>query len=365
MTDPAMSASAPSGVRVTPPDLTGNGEPSFRFDTARLGAEVRLRGYVSGVAGGTFLDRATGARDLGHGLDVVDFLLEPGSDAGDPTLPAAQRYHWGDLVHGAIPKRYVELPQICTRAAQEHSLEHEALIDPAGGWAGLRLWYRYREATRGRRPGSRWEQTLVFPAGTRYFLGADRVTSANDVEALILRTDLPGHVRFDRGQGVAAVYLSYVDGAGPAGPGDEGSVIPTAAFRPEAPFPPDARYHYRRLGAPGAPGRGRAAPPPRRMIRAYRVRLPGGRPGPWLAGMALAPEAVYEGWCHVRAAAAGASPYICLIQEIGGRPVRRGESFGAAYVIGWSDTLEAAAAVYDRHRGATALDVGPGGWSLR
>jgi hypothetical protein len=368
MVEPAMPPSTPAeptGLRVSPPDLAGRGEPSFRIATPHLEAEVRVRGYVSGVAGGTLLDRATGTRDLGHGLDVVDFLLEPGSDAGDPALPAGQRYHWGDLVHGAVPKRYVELPQICTRAALEHPLEHEALVDPAGRWAALRLRYRYREAARGRRPGSCWEQTLVFPAGTRYFLGADRVTSANDVEALILRTALPGHVRLDRGHGLAAVYLSYVAGAGPVGPGGEGSVIAGAAFRPEAPFPPDARYFYRRLGAPGAPGRGRAGPPPRRMIRAYQVRLPDGRPGPWLAGMTLAPDAVYEGWCHVRAAPAGARPYLCLIQEIGGRPGRRGAAFGAAYVIGWFDTLEAAAAVYDRYRGTTALDAGPGGWSLR
>jgi hypothetical protein len=283
------------------------------------------------------------------GLDVVDFLLEPGSDADDPYLAPEDRYHWGDLVHGSIPKRYVELPQICTRAARDRPLDHEVVEAPGGSWAAIRLRYRYQRATRGRRPGSLWEQTLLFLPDTRYFLSGDRITPVNDVEALILRTDLPGHLRLSGHDGWEALYLSYVDGAGEPGPDGQGSIIPAGEFRPEAPFPPEERFWYRR----------RDDAIPQRMIRAYRVRLPDGRPGPWLAGITLAPVAVYEAWCHVRPAGA---PYVCLIQEIGGRSVRAGESFGAAYAIGWFDTLDAAAAVADRYAGTTALDVSPGTW---
>src|SRR5712691_2993847 len=78
-----------------------------------LEAVVQKRGYVSGVKGGSLLDRKTGFRDAGFGLDIVDWLMEPGTDAGyryrlDPEL----RYEFNNLVHGRIPKRSVEGPQI-------------------------------------------------------------------------------------------------------------------------------------------------------------------------------------------------------------------------------------------------------------
>ena len=85
-------------------------------ETDRTSAAVQTEGYVSGVKGGSFVDKSTGARDQGFGLCIVDFLLETGHD--DDSTPPALRYHGGNLVHGHIPKRYVELPQICTQAKQ-------------------------------------------------------------------------------------------------------------------------------------------------------------------------------------------------------------------------------------------------------
>ena len=83
---------------------------SIRIDTDALQAVVRKKGYVSGIAGGTFLDRKTGARDLGHGLHIMDFLLAPGwREDGYPRDPK---------VHGDLPKHYVEGPQICTQAKE-------------------------------------------------------------------------------------------------------------------------------------------------------------------------------------------------------------------------------------------------------
>ena len=43
-----------------------------------LVAKVRKKGYVSGIAAGSFVDKKTGARDAGFGLHIMDFLLAPG-----------------------------------------------------------------------------------------------------------------------------------------------------------------------------------------------------------------------------------------------------------------------------------------------
>jgi hypothetical protein len=53
-----------------------------------------------------------------------------------------------------------------------------------------------------------------------------------------------------------------------------------------------------------------------------------------------------------------------MIQEIWGRPVRAGQSFSAAYIIGYFDSIEEMERVYDRHRGAVDLQVDREGWRL-
>jgi len=287
------------------------------IETDRLQAEVATEGYVSGVAAGTLLDKATGARDLGFGLDIVDFLLEPLPDEPGGT---SHPYTCGDAFHGNLVKRYVELPQICTQARK---LEYE--VRQGGDWVAVRQWFRYQEATYGRQAGSLWEQTIVFRDGWRHFLSADRITSVNTVDDLILRLDMPGHMKHNAGDSFDAIYLSY-----------QGE-IPASEFVDD--FPPDARNLYQRG----------AAPLPERMIRAYRVRLDG-RPGPWLAGMTLQPDIVSEAWCHQRG-------YVCFIEEIGGRQVAAGESFGAAYAVGWFDDIGAMNATYDAYKGVSRVEV--------
>src|SRR5436190_2185712 len=79
-----------------------------QIDTAALQAKIRKKGYVSGIAAGSFLDKRTGARDLGFGLHIMDFLLGPGWKDGDD-------YSRDRKVHGNLPKHYVEGPQICTQ----------------------------------------------------------------------------------------------------------------------------------------------------------------------------------------------------------------------------------------------------------
>ena len=41
-----------------------------------------------------------------------------------------------------------------------------------------------------------------------------------------------------------------------------------------------------------------------------------------------------------------------------------GESFGAAYIVGWFDSIDEMERVYDRYRGHSALTVSADGWKL-
>jgi hypothetical protein len=66
--------------------------------------------------------------------------------------------------------------------------------------------------------------------------------------------------------------------------------------------------------------------------------------------MTLNPADVYQAWCHERG-------YVCLIEELGGRPTRPGATFGACYLIGWFDDLDQMHHTYDRFRGASGLAV--------
>jgi hypothetical protein len=53
-----------------------------------------------------------------------------------------------------------------------------------------------------------------------------------------------------------------------------------------------------------------------------------------------------------------------MIQEIGGRPVKAGETFGAAYIIGFFDTIEEMDRVYDTYAGHRGLIATEKGWKL-
>src|SRR5207248_49613 len=84
----------------------------IRIRSSALEAAVRKRGYVSGVAAGSFIDRKTGFHDTGFGLDIVDWLMEPGSDtAYRDRLTGDLRYDFDNLLHGKRAKRCIEGPQ--------------------------------------------------------------------------------------------------------------------------------------------------------------------------------------------------------------------------------------------------------------
>jgi hypothetical protein len=288
-------------------------DDSIQIDTDTLQAKVRKKGYVSGIAAGTLLDRKTGAHDLGFGLHIMDFLLAPGwRDDG---------YSRDAMHHGSLPKHYVEGPQICTQAKE---LRPKIVRGP--GFVAIKLGFTFTKPGDGYKAGSTWEQTLVFLPGVRYILSGERMTSANAVEGLFYRIDMPGHIKHKGGDDFVQVYLSYLD-------------KPIAASKFQDDFAPDARYLYQR----------REGKVPERMIRAYQVKRDG-KPGPWLAGMTLDPAAVSEAWCHERG-------YVCFIEELGGRKVKAGETFGAAYIVGWFDDVAEMDKVYDRYKGKRSLVV--------
>ena len=170
----------------------------IRIDTPELAAAVCKEGYVSGVASQSFLDKKSGFRDPGFGLDIVDWIMEPGSDAAyrddlDPEL--VYRYD-GDYraYHGSRPKRSLEGPQICTKAGQL-----QPTIIRGNDFVAVRQEYTYRTAAPGKKAGSVWTQWLVFPVGKRYFVSMDRIDAVNSSEAMFLRVDMPGHLRHNQG----------------------------------------------------------------------------------------------------------------------------------------------------------------------
>ena len=302
----------PAVSRAADPVRVSETDDEIRIETDALEAAVRKKGYVTGTAAGSLFDKKTGARDPGFGLHIWDFLMSPGwRDDG---------YERDPKVHGNLPKHYVEGPQICTQARQL-----PAEIVRGDGFVAVRLRFTFTQPGKGYNAGSKWEQVMVFRPGVRYVLSAERVTSANTVDNLFYRVDMPGHIKHERGSTFEQVYLSYRD-----------KPIPAAEFF--ADFGPDEKFLYQR----------REGAVPQRMIRAYQVRLPGGRRGPWLAGMTLDPAAVSEAWCHQRG-------YVSFIQELHGKPVKTGQDIGAAYVVGWFDDVPSMQAAYDAYKGKTKI----------
>src|SRR5262245_45507280 len=111
-----MRALLLAGFIVLTTDITFAGEITVKraddhllIETDALTARINTKGYVSGTAAGGLLDKKTGARDLGFGLHIMDFLLGPGKrDDG----------YMNGQYHGKIEKHYVEGPQICTQAKE-------------------------------------------------------------------------------------------------------------------------------------------------------------------------------------------------------------------------------------------------------
>jgi len=331
---------------------------AIKIETDKLEAVIpkkEPRHWMTGIEKGSFLDKTTGFREVGDGLMVVDWLMEAGSDEayGDqlqaPDGHGVGRYSWytneadparraGVLIaHGSSHrKRIVEGPQLCHRMkpVQPGVIQGEDFI-------AVTTTYRYEYAAPGRNVGSRWTQLIVFPKGERFFLLMDRIDSANDSEEMFLRNDTPGCIRHERGDTFSEIYLSYLSGP-------RGLRIPSSEFF--TPFPPDLKFGYRRD----------THRTPEHFIRAYHLKDKNtGEDGPWLAGLTLEPSVVYEAWCSQRVGG-----IIVMIEEIHGKPVRAGETFSAAHLVGYFDTVEEMLNVYDRYKGHTALSADASGWRL-
>jgi hypothetical protein len=309
-----VSARADDKIHVTETD------DAIQIETDALSATIRLKGYVSGIKAASFIDKKTGAHDLGFGLHIQDWLMAPGwRDDG---------YLRNVKLHGNLPKHIVEGPQLCTQAKV---LKGEVIH--GDGFVAVRLHYTYTQPGPGFKAGSTWEQTLLFQPAVRYVLSAERITSVNDVDDLFYRLDMPGHIKHKGGDTFEQVYLSYL-----------AKPIPASEFTDD--FAPDEKFLYQRNDAKI----------PQRMIRAYQVKL-NGKPGTWLAGMTLDPAETAEAWCHQRG-------YICFIEELHRRHVKAGETFGAAYVVGWFDDVPEMEKVYDQYKGAREIVIEGGKFTL-
>src|SRR6478672_5291050 len=128
---PSPPAAATGWARVTEDDR------SIRIETDRLEAVVPKKNpkhWMTGIEKGSFLDKATGFREAGDGLMVVDWLMEAGSDEAwsdqviAPDGHGVGRYSWHTnetdparqaytrMSHGTSHrKRMVEGPQLCHR----------------------------------------------------------------------------------------------------------------------------------------------------------------------------------------------------------------------------------------------------------
>jgi len=345
-------APAADWARVTEDDR------AIRIETDKLEAVVPKKDpkqWMTGIEKGSFLDKATGFREVGDGLMVIDWLMEAGSDEAwsekviAPDGLGVGRYRWyanetdpaqreyAFMAHGSSHrKRMVEGPQLCHRMKP---VQPEVIRGK--DFVAVKTTYRYEYAAPGRKAGSRWTQLIVFPKGERFFVLMDRIDSVNDSKEMFLRGDVPGCVRHEKGDTFSEMYLSYLSGP-------NGVRIPSSEFF--TPFPPDLKFGYRRD----------LNKTPERFIRAYHLRdKQTGKDGPWLAGLTLEPSVVYEAWCSQRPGG-----IIVMVEEIHGRPVKAGQSFSAAHIMGYFDTIEEMHQVYSRYKGHTALTANASGWRL-
>src|SRR4051794_3644876 len=76
---------------------------AIKIETDKLEAVIPKKNpkqWMTGIEKGSFLDKATGFREIGDGLMVVDWLMEPGSDEAwsdkllAPDGNGLGRYRW-------------------------------------------------------------------------------------------------------------------------------------------------------------------------------------------------------------------------------------------------------------------------------
>src|ERR1051326_6659701 len=73
-----MNSADASGIHVT------EDERAIKIETGKVEAVIPKKNpkqWMTGIEKGSFLDKTTGFREIGDGLMVIDWLMEPGSDA--------------------------------------------------------------------------------------------------------------------------------------------------------------------------------------------------------------------------------------------------------------------------------------------
>ncbi len=331
---------------------------AIRIETEELKAAIPKsdpKHWMTGIEKESFFDKATGFHEAGDGLMVIDWLMEAGSDEeyGGQILDAdgnsVERYGWYEnesdpevreylrMAHGSSHrKRMIEGPQLCHRMkpVQPEIIRGEDFV-------AVETKKKFEYAAPGRNAGSLWTQLIVFPKGERFVFLMDKIDSVNDSPEMFLRNDTPGVIRHENGDTFSETYLSYLGGP-------NGIRIPSHEFF--EPFPPDLKFGYRRD----------QNALPENFIRAYHLRdKETGAAGPWLAGMTLEPSVVYEAWWSQRPGSV-----IVTIEEVHGRPVKAGESFSAAHIVGFFDSIEEMHEVYNCYKGNTKLFADASGWRL-
>ncbi len=53
-----------------------------------------------------------------------------------------------------------------------------------------------------------------------------------------------------------------------------------------------------------------------------------------------------------------------MIEEVYGKPITAGQSFRAAHIVGYFDTIEEMHAAYEQYKGHTGLSADESGWPL-
>ncbi len=84
-----------------------------------------------------------------------------------------------------------------------------------------------------------------------------------------------------------------------------------------------------------------------------------GKPGPWIGGLTLDPSVVYEAWCSQRPGG-----IIVMIEEVHGKPTKAGDTFSAAHVVGFFDSIDEMHALCEKYDGDTVLTADAEDWRL-
>ena len=204
----------------------GRPTTTSRSTPTLLQARIRKKGYVSGIAAGSLLDKKTGRprprlRPAHHGL---------------PDGPRLER-RWLLARRQAARQSAQALRR---RPANLHAGEEARTRSHRGkDFVAVRLRFTFTKPAKGFKAGSTWEQTLVFQPGLRYFLSR-RTHHQRQRRG---RPLLPHrHARPHQAQGRRHLHAGL--------PELPRQPIPAAAFAED--FAPDAKFLYQREAGQGA-----------------------------------------------------------------------------------------------------------------